>query len=98
MKKLIVILCLLLVGCATAAPRDALFGLPPEIRQAMATNPILSASGNRLASGWRYGSPERGFLNVNSNRGDTTSEYNSTDGHGWSLRTSSGRVTSWSIY
>jgi hypothetical protein len=97
MKKFMLVMCLLMVGCATA-PRDNMAGLPQEIRQAMASNPILNAAGNRNGGGYRYGSPERGFLNVNSNRGYTGTEYNGTDGHGWSIRTSNGRVTSWSIH
>lgn len=98
MKKLIIILCILITGCVSAPPRDTMYGLPGEIREAMAENKLLSGAGTRNSSAYRYGSPERGFLNINSNRGYTNSEYSGNDGHGWSLQTSSGRVTGWSIW
>ena len=72
--------------------------MPYEIREAIAANPIISATGTRNGTAGRYGSPEKGFLNVRSNRGYTSAEYSGTNGHGWSVNTSNGRITGWSIY
>jgi hypothetical protein len=95
MKTFIVMICLFMVGCVTVPPRDALYGIPPEVRQAMGEH-RLDITGNRNGQAYRSGSPERGFLNINSNRGYTSTEYSGRDGKMWSIRTSNGRVTSWS--
>ncbi len=98
MKNLIVILCLLLAGCATAGNRNGMM-LPPEMQEMMARDGIKlqSLTGNRNSQNYRYGSPAKGFMNVYSNRGYTTSDYHSTDGRSWSISTQNGRVTQWSI-
>jgi hypothetical protein len=73
--------------------------LPPEMQEMIARdgNKMQSLTGNRNSQNYRYGSPERGFMNVYSNRGNTTSEYYSPDGRNWSISTKNGRVTQWSI-
>lgn len=94
MKKYLLMLCLFLaVGCAHQQ-RDTMNGLPDEIRN----HPVFSAAGTRNGSAYRTGSPERGFFNIHSNRGYSGTEYNGTNGHGWRVNTSNGRVTSWSIW